>query len=215
MNYSDLQNALAGLLVTSASDTKFLAMLPRAIDDAEGRIYKAMDFLAMTLPDTSKSFTPGSRDVAVPDLMVIVEKVAYFDVSTGKTNPLRDVSTEFIDAFWPIRAQATQNPSYFARKSDRIIMIGGTPQNANQVEFVGKQRPEPISSGNPSTYISLNHPELLTAACMVFLSGYQRDFGAQSDDPRMALSWETVYQDRLQASMAEEKRRKGNSERTA
>jgi len=41
--------------------------------------------------------------------------------------------------------------------------------------------------------LSVYYPELLIAACMVYGSGYQRDFGAQADDPAKAVSWEAQY----------------------
>ena len=40
----------------------------------------------------------------------------------------------------------------------------------------------------------MRYPELLLCACMVFASGYQRDFGAQAEDPQKAVSWEIAVQ---------------------
>jgi hypothetical protein len=57
----------------------------------------------------------------------------------------------------------------------------------------GDIRPFPLSADNPETYLSVYYPELFLCACMVFGSGYQRDFGAQSDDPQRAVSWEGQY----------------------
>ena len=44
-----------------------------------------------------------------------------------------------------------------------------------------------------ATYISLYLPDLLVAAMMIFMSGFMRAFGAQSDDPAQATSWESEY----------------------
>lgn len=60
-----------------------------------------------------------------------------------------------------------------------------------------------LSENNPETYISLNYPELLIAASMVYITGYQRDYGAASDDPQRAVSWEAQYQT-LKAGVAVE-----------
>ncbi len=43
---------------------------------------------------------------------------------------------------------------------------------------------------------------------MVFMSGYQRDFGAQATDPQLAQSWDTQYKDLFKSCMEEEQRRK-------
>ena len=43
---------------------------------------------------------------------------------------------------------------------------------------------------------------------MVFASGYQKNFGSQSDDPKMAMSWEDQYQKLMASANAEELRKK-------
>ena len=48
----------------------------------------------------------------------------------------------------------------------------------------------------------------MKAASAIFLMGYQRDFGAQSDDPAAAQSWENQYEKLLMGANAEEMRRK-------
>jgi hypothetical protein len=70
-------------------------------------------------------------------------------------------------------------------------------------EVYGGIQPRPLSDSNPETYLSRYYAELLIAACMVFLTGYQRDYGAQSDDPQRAMSWEAQYQT-LKAGVTQE-----------
>ena len=45
-------------------------------------------------------------------------------------------------------------------------------------------------------------------ASMIFISGYQRNFGRQSDDPQMAQSYESQYLALLKGATVEEYRRK-------
>jgi hypothetical protein len=44
---------------------------------------------------------------------------------------------------------------------------------------------------------------------MISVSGFQRDDGAQADDPKLAISWESVYQELKGSAMEEEQRRRG------
>lgn len=60
-----------------------------------------------------------------------------------------------------------------------------------------------------SGWIHVHTADLFVAAAMVFMSGYQKNFGAQADDPKMAMSWETQYQALLRGAMDEEARKKG------
>jgi hypothetical protein len=68
-----------------------------------------------------------------------------------------------------------------------------SPDRAYLAEVFGSMEPLPLSESNPDTFLSSRYPDLLCAACMVFLTGYQRDYGAASDDPQRAVSWEGQY----------------------
>jgi hypothetical protein len=48
-------------------------------------------------------------------------------------------------------------------------------------------------------------------ASMIFVSGYQRNFGRASDDPAMAQSYEAQYQTLLKGATVEEARKKFES----
>ena len=54
-------------------------------------------------------------------------------------------------------------------------------------------------------------PDLLLSASMIFGAGYQKNFGAMADDPKMAMSWETIYQGQVKDVMIEELRKKSMS----
>jgi hypothetical protein len=43
---------------------------------------------------------------------------------------------------------------------------------------------------------------------MIFITGYQRDFGAQSDNPQQAQSWEAQYNNLVKGAMLESLRQK-------
>lgn len=90
-----------------------------------------------------------------------------------------------------------------------IVRLMPTPDKAYMAELTGTIHPEVISPTNPKTFLSTRYPELLLAACMVFGSGYQRDFGAQADDPTRAVSWDAQYKALLQGIMVEHARMRG------
>lgn len=68
-----------------------------------------------------------------------------------------------------------------------------------------------MTSVNPPTWLGTNLPDLFLAGINVFMAGYQRDFGAQSDNPQLALSWEQSFQTLLRSAAVEEARRKAQS----
>jgi hypothetical protein len=92
--------------------------------------------------------------------------------------------------------------------SDQTIIFGPWPDKAYVVEVVGTIRPAPLSPTNTSTFLTNWLPDLFIAASMIFVTGYQRDFGAQSDDPNAAKSWDNEYSKLLASAGAEEMRKK-------
>jgi hypothetical protein len=45
-------------------------------------------------------------------------------------------------------------------------------------------------------------------ASMIYVSGYQRNFGRANDDPQMAITYESQYQALLKGATMEENRKK-------
>jgi len=79
------------------------------------------------------------------------------------------------------------------------------------MEVVGTIRPTPLSSNNTTTFLTNQLSDLLFAACMSAIAGYQKDYGTQADDPKSAMSWENQYQMRIASANKEEMMRKFQS----
>ena len=90
-------------------------------------------------------------------------------------------------------------------------LFGPTPDQAYAVHVTATTRPAPLSATNSTTWLSLNVPELMVAAGMVFAAGHMRDFGAQSDNPQMAQSWETQYGNLMKSANVDSLRMKFQS----
>lgn len=216
MNYAELYTYLTTLLqINTENSTDFDSILPLGILDGEGRIYREMDFLAASVLDATASFTPNNRNLTLPATIIICQGIsaitpAATTPANGVRHALEPVTLDFLDYIWnkELGTGSTGVPQYFTMQSATIAMVAPTPDAAYVAEVNGIIRPAPISVSNPTTYISLTYPDLLVAAIMVFLTGYQRDWGAQSDDPKMAMSWESHYQAAKQFVMVEEQRRK-------
>jgi hypothetical protein len=64
------------------------------------------------------------------------------------------------------------------------------------------------ASTNSTTFISLNLPDIMIMASMIYISAYQRNFGRANDDPQMAITYESQYQALLKGAAVEEARKK-------
>lgn len=220
MTYDDLVSYLEDLLQINASNqTSFLTILPAALNDAEGRIYREIDFVNTRVQPVSATFVAGNRQLTIPVSVIVVQGIAALTpvtastIATGTQNTLEPTSLDFIDFTWPVAATDADNPIplYYAMLDATTAIVAPTPSDNYTAVVTGVTRPATLSATNESNYLSLTYPDILVAACMVFLSAYQRDFGNVSDDPQMGTTWESHYQKLKSSVMEEEQRRKGQS----
>ena len=220
ITYSSYVAQISNIMVISSSDPNFQTFLPGAIDYAEGRLYRELDLLATSIVDTSVVCSSGVQSITLSTAQgtfLVVERVnLYSSAGTTSSNttrvPLYFTTPEYIEAVYPSPLSSNCGlPIVVARPNDTILSFGPTPDQAYGVEVWGTYRPTPLSSGNSSTWLTQNVPELMIAGTMVFAAGYMRDFGAQSDNPQMALSWESQYQALFKSANVDELRKKYQS----
>jgi len=223
MTYDEVVSQLKTMLAVEMNDedANFTRIIPGMMLYADGRIYRELPILArkITQPVTLVAL---SREFGVPvnvralraiNVCTPVGPISY----TSKRKPLERISIESLDFFWPQASYKPGVPEKYAVLGTKgsgedvsyIVRVMPTPDRAYSAELLGDIRPEPLSPENPQTFLSVAYPELLIAVCMVYGTGYQRDFGAQSDDPQRAVSWEGQYQSLRQGVMLEVARMAG------
>jgi len=227
MVYDEVVSQLKTLLAVQLNDddSNFTRIIPSMFLYADGRIYRELGFLAkkitqpVTLTALNREFSlPGNvRVLRAINVCTPVGPVSF----TSLRNPLERVSVESLDFFWPQASLQPGLPQKYAVLGlvtplavpvpDIVyqVRLMPTPDKAYSAELLGDIRPDPLSPANDQTFLSVLYPELFIAACMVYGTGYQRDFGAQSDDPARAVSWEAQYQALRQGVMMEAGRMSG------
>ena len=199
-NYAGYQDVMQRLLTIPKTDTSFPPVLPRMIDYAEQRLYRELDLLATVTRDSTVAFTPGLRTINLPtdvhfitvQKMNAITPAGTTNPDLGTRNPLIQTTEEYLDNVWGSATGATV-PGWVATITDQQFIVGPWPDQDYTIEFIGTVRPLPLSPTNTTTFLTNYLPDLFIAASMVFGTGWQRDFGAQSDDPQAAQSWETQY----------------------
>lgn len=203
LTYSSYLAELQRLAVAPANDTTFAQMVPNAIDYAEQRIYRDLQLLATNETDATPVTVANTREITLPtsSTWVTVDQLCVIVPSgspppqpaAGTRVPLVPVSLAFINMVWPSATTAAQ-PQYYAKLTDQRLVLGPWPNAVYRIEVTGTVRPAPLSPTNTTTWLSERLPDLFVAASMIFIAGYQRDFGQQADDPKFAQSWETQYE---------------------
>lgn len=218
LNYSTYLDQMANLMVIGSTDANFLIMKDGMIIYAENRIYREMDPLYAQVTDTT-TVSSGNRDLTPPtnigtfitiDSVNIITPVTSLS-SNGTRNPLIPVSPETIDAWYPSGQTVTDVPLVYAMRSPTTVILGPAPDAAYTAEVIGLQRPAPMTSTNSSTFLTQYCPDILIAASMIYAVGWQRDFGAQADNPAAGASWENQYKMLMQSATTEQDRAKWQS----
>ena len=214
LTYDTYKVQLAQLTVIDPADANFLAILPMVIDYAEQRIYRDLDLLSAQQSTTSNTTTTGARELTFPiSSFVVLQQVNIItpagttDPKLGERVPLLPTTKEFLDTVYPSAASSAM-PEYFAMLTQNKIAFGPWPDASYTAELVGTYRPETLSASNNTTFISQYLDDLFLMASMVYVSGYQRNFGKQSDSPDMAVSYESQYQTLAKAANTEEQRKR-------
>jgi hypothetical protein len=229
LTWTTLQTALLAALSKAQPPynvvpADFAALYPSATSYAESRICQDIPMLANRTQDTSLATVAGTRTLTTSGMALTLlapEGVALLTpagstLATGTLEPFDMSSLDVIDMVWPTQS-LTLAPSAadwigrrWAMRDDHTIVLCPTPDAAYTVVVTGLFAPTPISSSNPSTYLATVYPDLLTAACMVWLCGaLLKNFSAQGDLPQQAISWEAQYGTLKAAAEHEEMRRRG------
>lgn len=200
---------------TPTNDPNFNGYIATAILNTETRLQRDLDLLGCYVTDSSGSLTADARSFMLPTGSGTYQVVTQVSVKVGTAwqAPLTPVSRDFLEAVYPADA-ALASPSvplYWCPVDQVSILVGPAPDITYPVKVVGTQRLTPLSATATSNFLTLTFPDLYLAASMVEWSGYQRDYGAQSDDPKLAVSWEQRYQDLLKGADIEEARKKFQS----
>jgi hypothetical protein len=238
MNYDQVLKHLMTMseIPLNQEDENFKRIIPLMFAYAENRIYRELEFLATTTKTTG-ALVADVADVALPQKVLVLRALNVFAMSPSlwaiggnrknvltKYTPER-ISPEAMDMFWPqnellpglsrmprqyaVIGNESVGVPPFTQVLSYTIRLMPVPDQNYAVEFLGVIRPETLSPTNTVTYLSETYPELLCAACMVFIAGYQRDFGAQAEDPQKAMSWNGVYESLRASVMLEAGRMKG------
>jgi hypothetical protein len=209
MTYDEIVEALKTLceVPLNNTDENFQRIVPSMFLYADGRIYRDLVFLQQNITQPA-TLVARNRELALPKSVLVLRNVNLcqpaMPISTNtRRTPLERLPPEILDFLWPQSSFRPGPPVKYAvvgsvTQGDTQVLsltvrFAPTPDAAYPVEFLGDIRPLPPANDNPETFLTVTYPELYIACCMIFAAGYQRDFGAQAEDPARAQSWESQY----------------------
>lgn len=206
--------------IVTPTDTAAQAIIPSMLNYAELRIQRDLDLLPSQIVVNTYSLSIGANMLSISsnDLQTI----QTVSITSGTSQiPLLPTTKEFIqNAYNDYSYQAA--PTYFAVYGGdtgtggqlyQNIIVAPYPDQAYPVTIIGTQWLQSLYStanttGTGTTYISTNFPDLLIYASLIYVTLYQRNFGAVSNDPQMGQTYETQYDILLKSAIEVENRKK-------
>jgi hypothetical protein len=202
--------------LTVFTDAPAQTLLPQMLNYAELRIQRDLDLMPLLTTNTTYSLAAGSSLLTLQTADFVTLQTIVL-TSTG--TPLLPVSKEWLQNCYAV-GSTPGPPMYFAPyggdsnggNTSQFYIVGPPPDQSYALTLMGTIRMPTLyvntGTGTNTTFISTYLPDLLIMASMVYISGFQRNFGRQSDDPEMAVSYESQYQALLKGAMVEEYRKK-------
>lgn len=162
-DYTSLVQNLVDL--TEDDGTEFAAYIPTAIQLAEERLIREVDFPELE-SDTNRTLTTIAPDPQLPDSWNYINYV-FITLPDGSRKLLQRKQDDFLIDFWP-DPSIQDEPKYYALdgNTNRLKVIPPADQTYNCV-IRSINSPQLLSVGNPINYFITDCPELLLHACMV------------------------------------------------
>lgn len=191
MTYDELVARLKAFLEDDY--TEFSSSIDTMIEHAELQIAKELEVDAMIQHETG-ALTLGTATVDKPNTAIV--SVRSFTITVnGKKVPLFMRQKSFLDAFWP-DATKKDTPRFYANYDEDTWQVAPTPKAAYAFSAETVQRITGLSSSTTTTWISLNHPDLLFYA--VCLQG-----GVFDQDSEDGKRYAELYERALTGARAE------------
>ena len=192
MTYAELIQSLQDWV--ESTETALVAELDFIIELAEKRIYRSID-LDNAFKYSTQAMTIGNHLVALPSDSAVVRSVQLISGTTRTYLMQKDQS--FIDDYTGDRS--TQGiPRYYAHYDDTQVMVGPTPDSTDLLEFAHTYRPAQLASGNTTTWLSLEAPDVLLYACLKELAVFMKE------EPDIIANYDKQYQEAFQGVLLEQ-----------
>jgi hypothetical protein len=206
--------------VYSFVDAPLQQVLPQMLNYAELRVQRDVDLLqARSANQYTAAASATLLQIPINDFLT----VETIENLTSGDAPMTPVSRELIQNCYSGTAGTTQS-RFFAMYGDTFgdggntninILLGpacSSSQTFNVTGIIRLPSLAQFASAGPAdtsyTFISEFLPDLLVMASMIFISAFQRNFSADSDDPNMGQTYEKQYKALLAGALGEENRRK-------
>lgn len=188
------------------NDTEFDAEFDTMLENAEYRVSRELNADAMIIHKTAV-FTGAMQFIDKPSDAVNVCSFAFIDSADSSKRKFLEFRTlTYMQDYWPVRSD-TGTPLFYGNWDENTLYVAPTPDLGYATEIEYEARIVGLSSSNTTTWLSINYPDLLFAACLI-------EAGAFEKNQNMKESFQGVHDRNLISAQAEVARIRGDSTST-
>lgn len=181
-SYNTLVSAVAEMSEDVGSE--LLDYLPVAIDNAENRLARELDFLGMVYTSTL-TIAASTQYLAKPAGHKLTHYLTYVDPTTARTTVLDRKTASYLDEYWP-HPTSVATPKYYTDIDLNTFRICPCTSALSSIYIAGVRRPDPLSVSNQTNIFTSVAADALYYATMIEISLWQRN------DP-MKQSFQDLY----------------------
>lgn len=186
MNYSELTTAIIDYVENS--DATFVSQIPLFVQQAEERIYNAVQIPAIR-KNMVGSLTAGNQYLSLPTDYLAPFSFAVITPVTLAQTYLLNKDVNFIREAYPTPS-VTGTPAHYAQFSPYTFIVGPTPDASYSVELNFYYYPESIVTAS-TTWLGDNFESVLLYGALREAANFMKE------EPDMIQNYEAKYQESL------------------
>jgi len=163
MNYAALVTAIKTYPETA--ETAFVANIDLFIELAERSIYRMAD-LNIARKYATTALTVDDPFLTLPSDIVVIRSLHTINTTSGDRTYLLQKDPSFLEDYLGNR-DTSGTPRYYAHHNETTVIIAPATSAALNVELAYTRLPAQIASGNTTTWLGDNAPDVLLYGCLL------------------------------------------------
>jgi hypothetical protein len=143
--------------------TEFSNSIPDIIARTEDRIFRSVPQILDHRNSETGTFTSGTNTIRTTATDVRGIRYLYITVSSNNVF-LEQRKDEYLQDYW-LNSSTTSQPKYYAidtaATNGTTLLLAPTPDSNYSYTLKYTRMPTRLSSSNTTTYVSINHPDVL------------------------------------------------------
>jgi len=182
-------------------DSEFTAEIDNFITFAESRLFRDAPFLPIFKSTDTGTMSTSNESITLASTTRTIRAMTI-TISSSEV-PLYQRTDSFLRDFAPTPGDTGQ-PKFYNRNSETTVIVAPVPDSDYAYTLLVTKQPTGLSSGNTTTWLSVNVPDILLFACMVRAMGFTKNHVKRAEWNEQYLEGLSSLQNEMGRNMSNE-----------